>query len=93
MRSGRFYRRRPLVPRTSAKGSSSWPTPSARDHKGGMPEWSDRERDGKPRKLSDRSLPDSVRASEPTGPATRPTTLNPRWVEWLMGLPPGWTEV
>jgi hypothetical protein len=31
MRNGRVYQRPPLVPRTSATGSSSWPTPVASD--------------------------------------------------------------
>ena len=31
----------------------------------------------------------SVGASNPQGPGS----LNPNWVEWLMGFPPGWTDL
>ena len=31
--------------------------------------------------------------SENSGKPTRPTGLNPAWVEWLMGFPPGWTDL
>ncbi len=27
------------------------------------------------------------------GVQTQPTTLNPDWVEWLMGWPIGWTDL
>lgn len=36
----------------------------------------------------DATLPSAV---QPTGKSTRPTLLNPAWVEWLMGWPIGWT--
>lgn len=61
-----------------------WPTPSARDWKGGKKDWSKRKRNGKPRTLGDQTLPD--RAS-PGG------QLNPEFVEWLMGYRIGWTEL
>jgi len=31
--------------------------------------------------------------SRTTGPGTPPTSLNPEWVEWLMGFPAGWTDL
>ena len=34
MSNGRLFQRQPLVPRTSATGSSSWPTPCTSDYKG-----------------------------------------------------------
>jgi DNA (cytosine-5)-methyltransferase 1 len=33
------------------------------------------------------SLPKAVKAIEGTG------SLNPTWVEWLMGFPDGWTDL
>jgi hypothetical protein len=32
-------------------------------------------------------------ANQASGPETPRATLNPAWVEWLQGFPPGWTEV
>lgn len=61
-----------------------WPTPASRDYKGGVKDWSTRERDGKPRRDSDMTLPDQV---APGG------QLNPNFVCWLMGFPKNWTEV
>jgi hypothetical protein len=61
-----------------------WPTPTRRDHKGGA-DWSKRTRNGKPRKESDQTLPDMVEQSG--------GSLNPTWVEWLMGWPLGWTDL
>jgi len=62
-----------------------WPTPLARDSK------------GRPQKARDNqcSLPvDALSHQRQTtcshGGECRPT-LNPRFVEWLMGFPPGWT--
>jgi hypothetical protein len=57
---------------------SQFPTPTKRDHKGGA-NWSNRQRQGKPRPESDMTLCDVV---EKAG-----GSLNPTWVEWLMGWP------
>ena len=60
---------------TIASGSSSWPTPLARDFKDGTAEVV---RNGKVVKDTlGRAL---------GGPP------NPPWIEWLMGLPAGWTD-
>jgi hypothetical protein len=32
-------------------------------------------------------------SADPNGSSTQPTTLNPAWVEWLMGFPIGWTDL
>lgn len=69
------------APHTHAAACSYWPTPKARDGaRGGMSE---------PALLglmdrgkTGRDLPDAV-----GGPT------NPEWIEWLMGFPPGWTDV
>jgi hypothetical protein len=58
-----------------------WPTPNARDYKG-SPGQGSRDAGG-----HQSSLPASVKASEGSG------SLNPTWVEWLMGFPLGWTAL
>ncbi len=57
-----------------------WPTPNARDYKG-APGAGARARGG-----HQASLPGSLKDSEGSG------SLNPTWVEWLMGCPLGWTD-
>ena len=58
-----------------------WPTPTASDHKGSGP--TNIRKDGKDRK-KDRL---DYAVEQKSG------TLNPTWVEWLMGVPTGWTEL
>jgi len=71
-----------LIEEVSAR--TVWPTASARDHK---------DTPGMARSSGDRDrtdqLPRKVYAVENT-PAGG-GTLNPTWVEWLMGFPPEWT--
>src|SRR5579875_894668 len=76
MRNGNAYRRRPLVPPTRENGCSLWPTPRARDWRSGKSSARTRARNSRP--LNE--------IAAPGGP------LNPLWVEWLMGFPPGWTD-
>ena len=63
----------------------NWPTPLARDYKGHHAQGSAR------RSGADRmdQLPD---AAKWTGP-TKEGSLNPAWVEALMGYPAGWTTL
>jgi len=61
--------------------SVRWPMPNARDWKG-TPGQGARERGG-----HQASLPGSVKDSEGSG------SLNPTFVEWLMGFPKDWTAV
>ena len=63
-----------------------WPTPTARDHKGGYQ--GGRIRNGK---VSMDTLDVAVQHTDnqqKTG-----GQLNPQWVEWLMGYPRGWTDL
>jgi hypothetical protein len=63
-----------------------WPTPSARDHKGGYQ--GGRIRNGKVSKDTlDVAVQHTDNQSQSAG------QLNPTWVEWLMGLPLGWTDL
>tara|TARA_R110000851_G_scaffold131550_2_gene265711 strand:- start:119 stop:445 length:327 start_codon:yes stop_codon:yes gene_type:complete len=60
-----------------------WPTPTTRDYKGGR----------KPETLAasgrgaTNSLNDALTCQGQYG------SLNPTWVEWLMGFPSGWTDL
>ena len=61
-----------------------WPTPAARDYKGAvLPETLA----AKNRNPMTNSLPDAVQHKLGSG------SLNPEWVEWLMGVPTGWTAL
>ena len=68
----------------------NWPTPSARDWKDtpGMAQ-SATNADGSHRDRTDQ-LPRKVYANQPQG-TTQGGSLNPTWVEWLMGYPSEWT--
>lgn len=63
-----------------------WPTPSARDHKGGY--IGGRIRNGK---VSFDTL--DVAVQHVSNKDKKSGTLNPDWVEWLMGVPTGWTDL
>jgi hypothetical protein len=63
-----------------------WPTPSTRDHKGGY--IGGRIRNGK---ISWDTLDVAVQHTDNQSKVGG--TLNPTWVEWLMGLPLGWTDL
>tara|TARA_R110002020_G_scaffold44181_2_gene127722 strand:+ start:3362 stop:3814 length:453 start_codon:yes stop_codon:yes gene_type:complete len=64
----------------------TWPTPSARDYKGGYQ--GGRIRNGK---ISRDTLDVAVQHSDNQRQSAG--QLNPTWVEWLMGLPLGWTDL
>jgi hypothetical protein len=60
-----------------------WPTPRARDWKmtGDVANW-------KESNIGDTYLRRAVAETDET-----PGSLNPQWVEWLMGYPEGWTDL
>lgn len=60
-----------------------WPTATARDYKGGRTP----ETLAKAGRNETNSLPDAVNAQ-----MGKTGSLNPQWVEWLMGYPEGWTD-
>jgi len=67
----------------TARAAGLWPTPTARDHKGGRkPETLEASGRG-----STNSLNDALTCQGQHG------SLNPTWVEWLMGFPEGWTDL
>ena len=90
IQNGIVYPLQPLVPLTRGTASGSWPTPAARDYRGAN------SYDTTLKKLSEGGrphldqLPNRVQLAE--GRSIR-GTLNPQWVEWLMGYPVGWTDL
>jgi hypothetical protein len=78
MRNGICSRQPPLVPRTSDFACFLLPTPASRDYRSpNKKPYSDR---GGGKKGE--QLPNAIGGS-----------LNPTWVEWLMGYPLGWTDL
>lgn len=71
---------------------ATWPTPTAHgnNNRAGL---SPKSGDGLGTAARRAASPSSEGESEAIGRPTPPTTLNPEWVEWLMGVPRGWTEV
>ena len=67
-----------------------WPTPAARDYKGA----NGYERTKKKLENGERAqmgqLPNAVMMEEGKQISG---SLNPQWVEWLMGYPEGWTDL
>ncbi len=62
--------------------AAMYPTPRASDHKGSGPVGSVSQKH-----MAERDYLCAVVATEDSG------QLNPDWVEWLMGLPCGWTDI
>ena len=76
---------------------SAWPTPAARDWKNGSASEDTLTRNARPLNevavslCSLQDLPTEKRGDSPPSTCNRPQ-LNPNFVDWLMGLPPGWTD-
>jgi len=66
---------------TALADAVRWPTPTSRDHK----DTGDAVRDGK--------VPVNGLLGRQVGPSKADGSLNPDWVEWLMGWPVGWSDV
>ena len=80
---GEYSQRVKLAHHTEGRESLSWPTPTAHMGKeGGYPaEWT-------------RNTPSlTVAAHKKEGLEHSSGYLNPDWVEWLMGVPTGWTDL
>ena len=82
MQNGVCWERTTLPHLTSATGSGLWLTPSANEDAAGTP-------NGKMQRMLGNCV--GVRGVTPEEWATG--TLNPPWVEWLMGWPIGWTDL
>lgn len=89
-RSGTAYQRQPLAPLTAATVYSSWPTPAARDYKDTgnlhLTCSAAHMQDTLPRAVHRRHMMEN-NGIPPSG------QLNPKWVEWIMGFPAGWTDL
>ena len=79
--SGVAYRLRPLAPRISVGGGGVWPTPDSNTSSYAGKGYGLNLRQA----VQNRHTPDL--------PTQVGGQLNPRWVEWLMGLPIGWTAL
>jgi hypothetical protein len=66
-----------------------FPTPTARDWKGGYTEAALTRKDGKSRRFD--ALPNAAIGG--VGTDIKAGHLNPNWVEWLMGVPTEWTDL
>jgi len=70
-----------------------WPTPSASQY--GSNQGGSGGREGQPNRPSLQKMARGLRVQEETGEESTPLStlrLNPRFVEWLMGLPVNWTH-
>ena len=72
---------------TNASESTSWPTPSAHEPRLGYQDRSDPTKKGSQESLL------TVVVNNAGGRTECPGQLNPTWVEWLMGVPTGLTEL
>lgn len=99
-----LYRLVPSMPRTGGTGVRLWPTPTAQDAKNSTLPPSQRCRGSLPGEIL--RLWTTPKANAGTGASKSPNrqgapdlqavcggTLNPTWVEWLMGFPIGWTDL
>ena len=72
-----------------------WATPQSRDYKDGADPAATIPTNGMLGRQAPRTAmpgPESSQ-SDPTSPPQSPRRLNPRFVEWLMGFPTGWTDL
>ena len=79
----------PTRPKKEKSGKKLFPTPMARDWKGGYNTKSLTREDGKSRAMD--ALPNAI--LEGRGTETVSGQLNPQFVEWLMGYPMEYTKV
>ena len=75
---------------TNGIGSGLWPTPAARDYKGANGFETTQRKIGEGKRAQMGQLPNAVQ--QELGRSIG-GTLNPMWVEWLMGWPLGWTDL
>jgi hypothetical protein len=87
---GELYLRQTLVRPIEEKESGYWPTPAARDYKGANSFKTTSEKISQGKRSHMGQLPNAIMMEEQ---ASIGGTLNPTWVEWLMGWPLGWTDL
>ena len=102
-RSGMLWERQTLVLRTSETESGSWPTPMSSEYKANK-NYRPGRQNGLTQAVMKWPTPTAHNAKETNAPSEHsrntPTlaaqaggTLNPTWVEWLMGWPLEWTDL
>ncbi len=84
---GEYSQRVKLAHHTRESESTSWPTPSAHEARLGYQDRSDPTKKGTQESLTTVVVNRAGGRSECSG------HLNPEWVEWLMDVPTGWTEL
>ena len=82
---GEYSQRVKLAHLTKESESISWPTPSAHEARLGYQDRSDPTKKGTQESLT------TVVVNRAGGRSECAGHLNPEWVEWLMGVPTGWT--
>lgn len=87
-RNGALYLQPDWVPLIDATDLLLWPTPTCSNWVTSTSVQSSREQMAKGQKYSSRIV-QAVAIKEPTANGY----LNPEWVGWLMGFPPGWTDL
>ena len=90
MRNGALFQRPRWGRHIDAPDCSYWPTPTSQNLAGGVGYQNSRKAGGPTIRWP--TLTGAVRMSVGR-PIQSPGLVNPAWVEWLMGLPIGWTEV
>ena len=78
------------MPRTAETASSWWPTPTAVDYKGARKPETMKKTGRNP---MTNSLRDAVAHTNPVKEGQLSGSLNPIFLEYLMGYPEGWTEL
>jgi len=68
---------------TTDKKQGFWPTPASRDYKGAVA----------PETLEAKGRNETNSLGDAIGEGGQQGSLNPDWVEWLMGIPIGWTDI
>lgn len=71
---------------------AGWPTPTARDGKGAFTGHRNGGRDLPGQAAASLRGRQDLTTTTPGGTSPAPMVLNPRFVEWLMGWPIGWTD-
>jgi len=84
MRNGRCYPLPTVVRRTDGSESGLWPTPQASDNR-------DRGNLSSPAVVRRAAIGKQLMLSQVV--SDQSGTLNPTWVEWLIGFPLGWTDL
>jgi len=92
MRDGVCSEQTMWVPRTDAKGSGYWPTPTVSDTEGGIIQ-NVEERNGSFSRKNAKGERWGVKLKDAVAHTNNGGQLNPTWVEWLMNWPLNWTSL